>query len=77
VAENEANVISIDGNEYDPSDLTDQQKYWIAQVQDLQQKRQAAQFQLDQISVAAESFMNSLIQSLSDETEEPKEMLNG
>ena len=75
--ENEANVISIDGNEYDPSDLTDQQKYWIAQVQDLQQKRQAAQFQLDQISVAAESFMNSLIQSLSDETEKPKEMLNG
>ena len=36
MAENEANVISIDGNEYDPSDLTDQQKYWIAQVQDLQ-----------------------------------------
>jgi|TARA_Y100000310_G_scaffold26491_1_gene25289 hypothetical protein len=77
VAENEANVISIDGNEYDPSDLTDQQKYWIAQVRDLQQKRQAAQFQLDQISVAAESFMNSLIQSLSEETEKPKEMLNG
>ena len=77
MAENEANVISIDGNEYDPSDLTDQQKYWIAQVQDLQQKRQAAQFQLDQISVAAESFMNSLIQSLSDETKKPKEMLNG
>jgi hypothetical protein len=77
VAENEANVISIAGNEYDSSDLTDQQKYWIAQVQDLQQKRQATQFQLDQISVAAESFMNSLIQSLSDETKKPKEMLNG
>ena len=77
MAENEANVISIDGNEYDPSDLTDQQKYWIAQVQDLQQKRQATQFQLDQISVAAESFMNALIKSLSDETEKPKEILNG
>jgi hypothetical protein len=77
VAENEANVINIDGNEYDPSDLTDQQKYWIAQVRDLQQKRQAAQFQLDQITVAADSFMNALIKSLSDETEEPKEMLNG
>ena len=77
MAENEANVINIDGNEYDPSDLTDQQKYWIAQVQDLQQKRQATQFQLDQITVAADSFMNALIKSLSDETEEPKEMLNG
>ena len=77
MAENEANVISIDGNEYDPSDLTDQQKYWITQVQDLQQKRRAAQFQLDQISVAADSFMNALIKSLSEETEEPKESLNG
>ena len=77
MAENEANVISIDGNEYDPSDLTDQQKYWISQVQDLQQKRRAAQFQLDQISVAAESFMNALIKSLSEETAEPKESLNG
>ena len=77
MAENEANVISIDGNEYDPSDLTDQQKYWISQVQDLQQKRRAAQFQLDQISVAAESFMNALIKSLSEETEKPKEILNG
>jgi len=77
VPENEANVISIDGNEYDPSDLTDQQKYWIAQVQDLQQKRQAAQFQLDQITVAADSFMNALIKSLSDETENPEEISNG
>ena len=77
MAENEANVINIDGNEYDPSDLTDQQKYWIAQVQDLQQKRQAAQFQLDQITVAADSFMHALIKSLSEETEKPKEMLNG
>ena len=77
MAENEANVISIDGNEYDPSDLTDQQKYWIAQVQDLQQKRQAAQFQLDQITVAADSFMNALIKSLSDETENPEEISNG
>lgn len=77
MAENEANVISIAGNEYDSSDLTDQQKYWIAQVQDLQQKRQATQFQLDQITVAADSFMNALIQSLSDETEEPKEISNG
>jgi|TARA_R110002126_G_scaffold106521_1_gene241550 hypothetical protein len=77
MAENEANVVSIAGTDYDPDDLTDQQKYWIAQVQDLQGKRQAAQFQLDQISASADSFMNSLIQSLSDETEDPKEKLNG
>jgi len=38
----EKSVVSINGEEYDPSDLTDQQKYLIAQVQDLQNKRQAA-----------------------------------
>ena len=74
MAENKANVVNIAGMDYDPGDLTDQQKYWIAQVQDLQGKRQVAHFQIDQITVAADSFMNALIQSLSDES---KEKLNG
>ena len=82
MAENETNVVNIGGTEYDPSDLTDQQKYWITQVQDLQNKRQAQQFQLDQINVALDSFMDALINSLKDpETAElfddTKEKLNG
>jgi len=82
MVENETNVVNIGGTEYDPSDLTDQQKYWIAQVQDLQNKRQAQQFQLDQINVALDSFMNALINSLKDpETaelfDETKERVNG
>ena len=82
MADNETNVVNIGGTEYDPSDLTDQQKYWIAQVQDLQTKRQAQQFQLDQINVALDSFMTALIDSLKDpETadlfDETKEKLNG
>ena len=79
---NETNVVNIGGTEYDPSDLTDQQKYWIAQVQDLQNKRQAQQFQLDQINVALDSCINALINSLKDpETadlfDETKERVNG
>jgi len=82
VADNETNVVNIGGTEYDPSDLTDQQKYWIVQVQDLQSKRQAQQFQLDQINVALDSFMTALIDSLkdpdtSDLFDETKEKLNG
>ena len=82
MVDNETNVVNIGGTEYDPSDLTDQQKYWIAQVQDLQTKRQAQQFQLDQINVALDSFMTALIDSLKDpETadlfDETKEKLNG
>ena len=82
MADNETNVVNIAGTEYDPSDLTDQQKYWIAQVQDLQNKRQAQQFQLDQINVALDSFMNALIGSFKDPEaaelfDETKEKLNG
>ena len=70
MAENETNVINIEGKEYDPSAMTDQQRYWIAQVQDLQKKRQSAQFQLDQVAIAADSFMQNLLNSLSEATEE-------
>jgi hypothetical protein len=82
VAENETNVINIAGTEYDSSDLTDQQRYWISQVQDLQNKRQAQQFQLDQVNVALDSFMNALIGSFKDpETadlfDDTKEEVNG
>jgi hypothetical protein len=75
MVDNETNVVNIGGTEYDPSDLTDQQKYWIVQVQDLQSKRQAQQFQLDQINVALDSFMTSLIESLKDDN--TKEQVNG
>lgn len=73
MAENETNnVIHIQGKEYDPSDLTDQQRYLIAQVQDLQNKRQSAQFQLDQVATAADAFMQQLLGSLSDKVIEAK-----
>ena len=74
MAENESNVINIEGKEYNPSDLTDQQKYLIAQVQDLQNKRQKAQFQLDQVAIAADSFMQQLLTSLSEKDFEEAEV---
>ena len=77
MTENETNVINIQGKDYNQLELTDQQRYWIAQVQDLQQKRQAAQFQLDPVAIAADSFMGQLLTSLSDETKELKEKTNG
>ena len=33
------NVITINGTEYDPSDLSEQQKYWTLQIQDLQHQQ--------------------------------------
>ena len=73
----ENNVINIAGTDYNPEDLTDQQKYWIAQINDLQQKRQNSQFQLDQINVALDGFTNALVESLTIANEEIKEKLNG
>jgi|TARA_Y100000310_G_scaffold199539_1_gene199510 hypothetical protein len=72
------NVITLNGKEYDSSKMNEQQTYWIAQIQDLQMKRQSVQFQLDQVSVALDSFVNVLIQSLSDnsETKDESETIN-
>jgi len=72
------NVITLNGKEYDSSKMNEQQTYWIAQIQDLQMKRQSVQFQLDQVSVALDSFVNVLIQSLSDnsETKDKSETIN-
>ena len=63
MADNETNVVNIAGTEYDSGDLTDQQKYWIAQVQYLQSKRQAQQFQLDQINAVIKLSKATLIWS--------------
>ena len=71
------NVITINGTEYDPSDLSEQQTYWTMQIQDLQQKRQSIQFQIDQISIALDSFTNLLINSVTNESENIKEKING
>ena len=70
------NVITLNGKEYDSSKMNEQQTYWIAQIQDLQMKRQSVQFQLDQVSVALDSFVNVLIQSLSDNSETKDENKN-
>ena len=70
------NVITINGTEYDPSDLSEQQTYWTMQIQDLQQKRQSIQFQIDQISIALDSFTNLLINSVTNESENIKEKIN-
>ena len=76
MTDNAVNVVNIAGTDYDPSELSEQQRYWSAQIQDLQGKRRSVQFNLDQLSAALDSFMNLLIRSLSDKTEEPKEKIN-
>lgn len=57
-------MITIDGKEYTEDQLTDQQKYLVAQVQDVNSKIQNLQFQLDQLSVTKDAFSNQIILSV-------------
>jgi len=77
MSEQVANVITIDGKEYNQDDLTQDQSYFINQIRDLQTKAGGLKFQLDQVTVAQNAFTNSLIESLKSEDKEDDEVVNG
>ena len=62
--------VTINGVEYDFEDLTDQQKALFNHVVDLERKVASAQFNLDQLAVGREAFLNMLQQSLEAKPEE-------
>jgi hypothetical protein len=62
----EANVISIDGNDYVESDLSDKQKKYIWHIRDLQQKINKRKVELEPLEVALQSFTNMLLAELKD-----------
>ena len=51
-------------------ELTNEQKYLVSQVEDLKQKEQALNFQLDQVKASLLVFNNSFTQSIKDVAEE-------
>jgi len=68
----EKNIITINDKEYNIADLNQNQQYFIAQIKDLEAKGNNLKFQLDQITVAKDSFTQALIKSVEevkDETE--------
>ena len=64
--ENNNNIININGTDYSQDDLSQEQKYMIAQVRDLQMKAAQTKFQLDQIQVSLDHFTNKVIESIED-----------
>ena len=60
------NTMFIDGNEVKESDMTDQQKYFARQIQDLRAKKTKIEFDADQIVAALNVFQNELIKSVQD-----------
>ena len=54
------NVITIDGTEYNYDDLSDNTQYCIAQINDLRGQLDAARARVDQLNMAHDGFLNLL-----------------
>ena len=67
-AEDKKAIITIDDQDYTEDQLTDQQKVMINHINSLQQKINSAQFNLDQLSVGKQAFVNMLTTSLEADT---------
>ena len=57
-------TITINDKEYKVSDLSQDQLTYINHINDLDRKIVSSQFNLDQLSVGKNAFMNALNQSL-------------
>jgi hypothetical protein len=73
MAEKQTKTISINGTDYTEDQLTDQQKVMINHVADLDRKIGSTQFNLDQLQVGKQAFMDMLTKSL-EESEEAQEV---
>jgi hypothetical protein len=63
------NKIMIENKEYIEADLTEKQRYIVAQVRDLQARKAKINFEADQVNVAIEAFSNMLIEDVKQEQE--------
>jgi hypothetical protein len=70
MAEKKPTVITINDVDYTEDQLTDEQKVLINHVADLDRKIGSTRFNLDQLQVGRDAFMNMLTASLKKETEE-------
>ena len=70
MAEKKTKTISINGTDYTEDQLTDQQKVMINHVADLDRKIGSTQFNLDQLQVGKQAFVDMLTKSLEADTTE-------
>ena len=62
--DNKAQMVTIDGVEYDTSTFTEQQLVFVNHCFDLDRKINSMTFQLQQLQVGKESFFKMLTESL-------------
>jgi len=64
MAKDEKKTITVNDVEYSLDDLTDQQKVMVNHIADLDRKLSSARFNVDQLQVGREAFINLLTNSL-------------
>lgn len=63
-------MITINEQEYDVAEMTDQQKYAVNQVRALNNKIANGQFELDQLRAAYDMFSRVLVESVETQPQE-------
>ena len=66
-------VLTFDDKEYVIEDMTDEQKALLNHINDLQNKINSMQFNLDQISVGKDAFIEKLREALVEDKEKEAE----
>jgi len=65
-----APVLSLDGQEYNIEDMTDDQKLIISHVTDLGRKIESTKFNLQQMEIGKDAFVKMLKDELTKENED-------
>lgn len=66
-------MITINGIEYNPEDLSDEIKYMVAQVKDIDEKLGHLRFQVDQLNAAKTAFSDAIVEGVTDVQESTQE----
>ena len=78
MAKNEKKTITVNDVEHNIDDLTEQQIAMVNHIADLDKKLGSLRFNMDQLNVGREAFVNMLTASLAEvESAEEAEVVNG
>ena len=66
-------IVNIEGTDYDINEFTDQQKILLEHCLDLDRKINSCKFQLDQLNVGKDAFLQILKNSLAQPKDESGE----
>ena len=68
----ENKTITVNDTDYNVEDLSEQQIVMVNHIVDLERKLASARFNVDQLMVGREAFVDRLTRSLAEKAEEPE-----